>query len=172
MCCDLPSKPGAVILQWATLTLRKKAQEWNLELSELGKLKTRLDGMCLEKEVQRWEPENPLCWVSPRMMPLSFSSQLDHILSPPPMPFRKCSNPDVACGLGKSLKYKRQLSGDGKQLRRGSLGGALTGESGQVGQRRNCTFLTGSWTALEFCVWKPACRPFCGVLFSPESSLN
>ncbi|XP_052599343.1 microtubule-associated serine/threonine-protein kinase 4 isoform X6 [Peromyscus californicus insignis] len=53
--------------------------------------------------------------------------ELDHILSPPPMPFRKCSNPDVACGLGKSLKYKRQLSGDGKQLRRGSLGGALTG---------------------------------------------
>jgi microtubule-associated serine/threonine kinase len=44
------------------------------------------------------------------------------------MPFRKCSNPDVACGLGKSLKYKRQLSEDGKQLRRGSLGGALTGE--------------------------------------------
>ncbi|KAM7320923.1 hypothetical protein ACRRTK_020176 [Alexandromys fortis] len=55
---------------------------------------------------------------------------LDHILSPPPMPFRKCSNPDVACGLGKSLKYKRQLSADGKQLRRGSLGGALTGRAG------------------------------------------
>ncbi|XP_029422163.1 microtubule-associated serine/threonine-protein kinase 4 isoform X2 [Nannospalax galili] len=53
--------------------------------------------------------------------------ELDHILSPPPMPFRKCSNPDVACGPGKSLKYKKQLSEDGKQLRRGSLGGALTG---------------------------------------------
>ncbi|XP_051028264.1 microtubule-associated serine/threonine-protein kinase 4 isoform X2 [Acomys russatus] len=53
--------------------------------------------------------------------------ELDHILSPPPMPSRKCSNPDVACGLGKSLKYKRQLSEDGRQLRRGSLGGALTG---------------------------------------------
>ncbi|XP_011835856.1 PREDICTED: uncharacterized protein LOC105539988 [Mandrillus leucophaeus] len=52
---------------------------------------------------------------------------LDHILSPPPMPFRKCSNPDVASGPGKSLKYKRQLSEDGRQLRRGSLGGALTG---------------------------------------------
>ncbi|PNJ60984.1 MAST4 isoform 13, partial [Pongo abelii] len=45
----------------------------------------------------------------------------------PPMPFRKCSNPDVASGPGKSLKYKRQLSEDGRQLRRGSLGGALTG---------------------------------------------
>ncbi|KAM6156546.1 microtubule-associated serine/threonine-protein kinase 4 isoform 2-T2 [Erethizon dorsatum] len=53
--------------------------------------------------------------------------ELDHILSPPPMPFRKCSNPDVASGPGKSLKYKRQLSEDGKQLRRGSLGGALMG---------------------------------------------
>ncbi|XP_062943668.1 microtubule-associated serine/threonine-protein kinase 4-like [Cynocephalus volans] len=53
--------------------------------------------------------------------------ELDHILSPPPMPFRKCSNPDVASGSGKSLKYQRQLSEDGRQLRRGSLGGALTG---------------------------------------------
>ncbi|XP_049563850.1 microtubule-associated serine/threonine-protein kinase 4 isoform X5 [Orcinus orca] len=53
--------------------------------------------------------------------------ELDHILSPPPMPFRKCSNPDVASGPGKSLKFKRQLSEDGRQLRRGSLGGALTG---------------------------------------------
>ncbi|XP_010843854.1 PREDICTED: microtubule-associated serine/threonine-protein kinase 4 isoform X3 [Bison bison bison] len=43
------------------------------------------------------------------------------------MPFRKCSNPDVASGPGKSLKFKRQLSEDGRQLRRGSLGGALTG---------------------------------------------
>ncbi|KAI4561243.1 hypothetical protein MJG53_012307 [Ovis ammon polii x Ovis aries] len=43
------------------------------------------------------------------------------------MPFRKCSNPDVAPGPGKSLKFKRQLSEDGRQLRRGSLGGALTG---------------------------------------------
>ncbi|XP_013840288.2 microtubule-associated serine/threonine-protein kinase 4 isoform X8 [Sus scrofa] len=54
-------------------------------------------------------------------------SELDHILSPPPMPFRKCSNPDVASGPGKSLKFKRQVSEDGRQLRRGSLGGALTG---------------------------------------------
>ncbi|KAM5328016.1 microtubule-associated serine/threonine-protein kinase 4 isoform 12-T12 [Glossophaga mutica] len=53
--------------------------------------------------------------------------ELDHILSPPPMPCRKCSNPDLASGPGKSLKFKRQLSEDGRQLRRGSLGGALTG---------------------------------------------
>ncbi|OXB63321.1 hypothetical protein ASZ78_015656 [Callipepla squamata] len=54
--------------------------------------------------------------------------KLDHILSPPPMPFRKSSNPEVFSGPGKSFKYKRQLSEDGRQLRRGSLGGALTGK--------------------------------------------
>ncbi|XP_048786574.1 microtubule-associated serine/threonine-protein kinase 4 isoform X3 [Lagopus muta] len=54
--------------------------------------------------------------------------ELDHILSPPPMPFRKSSNPEVLSGPGKSFKYKRQLSEDGRQLRRGSLGGALTGK--------------------------------------------
>ncbi|XP_073761493.1 microtubule-associated serine/threonine-protein kinase 4 isoform X3 [Callorhinus ursinus] len=53
--------------------------------------------------------------------------ELDHILSPPPMPFRKCSNPDVTSGPAKSLRFKRQLSEDGRELRRGSLGGALTG---------------------------------------------
>lgn len=60
----------------------------------------------------------------------SVSLQLDHILSPPPMPFRKSSSPEVSSGLGKSPKFKRQLSEDGRQLRRGSLGGALTGEFG------------------------------------------
>ncbi|NXA32304.1 MAST4 kinase, partial [Eudromia elegans] len=54
--------------------------------------------------------------------------QLDHILSPPPMPLRKSSNPEVSAGPGKSFKFKRQMSEDGRQLRRGSLGGALTGE--------------------------------------------
>ncbi|CAN0336050.1 unnamed protein product, partial [Bubo scandiacus] len=55
---------------------------------------------------------------------------LDHILPPPPMPFRKSSNPEFYSGSGKSSKFKRQLSADGRQLRRGSLGGALTGEPG------------------------------------------
>ncbi|XP_059689903.1 microtubule-associated serine/threonine-protein kinase 4 [Gavia stellata] len=51
--------------------------------------------------------------------------ELDHILSPPPMPFQKSSS---SSGPGKSSKFKRQLSEDGRQLRRGSLGGALTGK--------------------------------------------
>uniref|UniRef100_A0A8C7DSQ7 Microtubule-associated serine/threonine-protein kinase 4 n=1 Tax=Naja naja TaxID=35670 RepID=A0A8C7DSQ7_NAJNA len=58
---------------------------------------------------------------------LSLFFQLDSILSPPPMPFRKSSNPEVSSGPGKSLKFKRQLSEDGRPFRRGSLGGALTG---------------------------------------------
>ncbi|XP_009707897.1 PREDICTED: microtubule-associated serine/threonine-protein kinase 4-like, partial [Cariama cristata] len=51
---------------------------------------------------------------------------LDHILSPPPMPFQKSSGPEVSSGPGNSSKFKRQLSEDGRWLRRGSLGGALT----------------------------------------------
>ncbi|XP_053310431.1 microtubule-associated serine/threonine-protein kinase 4-like [Spea bombifrons] len=53
--------------------------------------------------------------------------ELDNILSPPPMQSRKCSNPEVSFRMGKSGKYKKQLSEDGRLLRRGSLGGALTG---------------------------------------------
>ncbi|XP_074808749.1 microtubule-associated serine/threonine-protein kinase 4 isoform X1 [Natator depressus] len=53
--------------------------------------------------------------------------ELDHILSPPSMLFRKSSNPEVSSGPGKSFKFKRQLSEDGRPFRRGSLGGALTG---------------------------------------------
>ncbi|XP_078071138.1 microtubule-associated serine/threonine-protein kinase 4-like isoform X5 [Mustelus asterias] len=56
------------------------------------------------------------------------SERFDHILYPPSFPFRKSSNPDVSCGTGKTLKFKRQLSEDVKYLRRGSLGGALTGK--------------------------------------------
>ncbi|GCB73963.1 hypothetical protein scyTo_0003046 [Scyliorhinus torazame] len=56
------------------------------------------------------------------------SERFDHILYPPSFPFRKSSNPEVSCGMGKALKLKRQLNEDAKYLRRGSLGGALTGK--------------------------------------------
>uniref|UniRef100_A0A673YKX8 non-specific serine/threonine protein kinase n=1 Tax=Salmo trutta TaxID=8032 RepID=A0A673YKX8_SALTR len=52
---------------------------------------------------------------------------LDNILYPPSMPFRKSTNPEVIHGLGLALKFKRPLCEDGKNLRRGSLGSALTG---------------------------------------------
>ncbi|KAG8456547.1 hypothetical protein GDO86_002361 [Hymenochirus boettgeri] len=53
--------------------------------------------------------------------------ELDRILSPPCVLSRKCSNPEVSLKPAKSVKYKNQLSEDGRILRRGSLGGALTG---------------------------------------------
>ncbi|XP_075038670.1 microtubule-associated serine/threonine-protein kinase 4 isoform X3 [Mixophyes fleayi] len=53
--------------------------------------------------------------------------ELDNILSPPPMQLRKCSTPEVSLRSSKSVKYKKALNEDGRLLRRGSLGGALTG---------------------------------------------
>ncbi|KAM5194772.1 microtubule-associated serine/threonine-protein kinase 4 [Mantella aurantiaca] len=53
--------------------------------------------------------------------------ELDNILSPPPMQLRKCSTPEVSFKSGKAVKYKKTLNDDGRLLRRGSLGGALTG---------------------------------------------
>ncbi|KAM6986501.1 microtubule-associated serine/threonine-protein kinase 2 [Aplochiton taeniatus] len=53
---------------------------------------------------------------------------LDNILFPPSMPFRKFSNPELSHGSGLAIKFKRQHSEEVKQIRRGSLGGALTGK--------------------------------------------
>uniref|UniRef100_A0A8C7L329 non-specific serine/threonine protein kinase n=1 Tax=Oncorhynchus kisutch TaxID=8019 RepID=A0A8C7L329_ONCKI len=44
------------------------------------------------------------------------------------MSFRKSTNPEVIHGVGLALKFKRPLCEDGKNLRRGSLGSALTGK--------------------------------------------
>ena len=94
--------------------------------------------------------------VSPASDALSFPLQLDHILSPPPMPCRKCSTPDLASGPGKSLKFKRQLSEDGRQLRRGSLGGALTGESRVPRVRGACLHTLEGPEPVEFHVQQSA----------------
>ncbi|TSL28206.1 Microtubule-associated serine/threonine-protein kinase 4 [Bagarius yarrelli] len=53
---------------------------------------------------------------------------LDNVRSPPSLPFCKTSNPEVCPSSSLPLKFSRQLSEDGRQLRRGSLGGALTGK--------------------------------------------
>ncbi|XP_061198657.1 microtubule-associated serine/threonine-protein kinase 4, partial [Neopsephotus bourkii] len=52
----------------------------------------------------------------------------DHILSPPPVPSQKSSSPEAFSSPEKSDTSKKQLSEDGRNLRRGSLGGALTGK--------------------------------------------
>ncbi|GAA6105761.1 microtubule-associated serine/threonine-protein kinase 4 isoform X1 [Tachysurus ichikawai] len=66
--------------------------------------------------------------MSEQQAGFSAGETLDNILSPPPLPFCKTSNPEGCSSSSLALKFTRQLSEDGRQLRRGSLGGALTGK--------------------------------------------
>lgn len=171
---------------------RYRTWQWNPEWSKVTKWAGGLGGRDLEKDKKRRAPDGLvftgwagvacwLCWQCPQWVtPLSFSLQLDHILSPPPMPFRKCSNPDVTSVPAKSLKFKRQLSEDGRELRRGSLGGALTGESwgADVIEEDPHGPTSRCWQVRESHVWKPACfrvgPPLCRLFgkswSNPDSS--
>lgn len=159
MFCDLPSKSGTVLLQWAILTLRRKAQEQNLELSKLGKLRTGLDGVCLEKEVQRGEPETPLCWMSLEMMPLSFLSSSTTFCLRHPCRFGNAATQTWLVALESRWSIRDSWVLMGSSCGEGAWEEPSLVSPGDVGQPRSCAALAGSW--------KPACRPF-----SPESSLN
>jgi len=51
--------------------------------------------------------------------------------APPPLLFRKLSNPDLSPAAGKT-KLQRQLSQDDVRARRSSMAGVLTGETPQM----------------------------------------
>ncbi|XP_067885535.1 microtubule-associated serine/threonine-protein kinase 4 isoform X2 [Heterodontus francisci] len=115
---DLPEKD---VSESSSDTLSEGEQNDCSDL-ELQQVATDLGGKEIEPEDQSTDEE------APDRDDDEESERFDHILYPPSFPFRKSSNPDVSCGTGKALKFKRQLSEDAKYLRRGSLGGALTGK--------------------------------------------
>ncbi|KAM6392010.1 microtubule-associated serine/threonine-protein kinase 4-like [Rhynochetos jubatus] len=120
---DAPGEPGAARPKWAAEDPSPRRGERSPPASCPSVLSLFASSPLLNPGRSRFS--YPGC--RPFWLPL-LRIGLDHMLSPPPMPFQKWSTPEVSPGPGKSSKFKRQLSEDGRQFRRGSLGGALTGK--------------------------------------------